>query len=69
MSLFEALGGGEEYVTLPPWERETTDQDVRDIRRLYTESGWLQTDIAEHFGISQSNVSRIINHKRRKDVT
>lgn len=69
MSLYAALGGGEEYVNPPPWGRKTTDEDVREIRHLYADCGWLQTDIAEHFGISQSNVSRIINRKRRKDVT
>lgn len=67
MSLYAALGGGGEYT--PDSRNEITDQNVRDIREMYHEEGFRQVEIAEYFAISQSEVSRIINRKRRKDVT
>lgn len=69
MSLYEALGGGARFGVTHPPPRGVTDEDVRDIREMYRERVMNQVELAEHFGISQSNVSRIINRKRRKDVT
>lgn len=63
--LFEALGGNDDP---PPWDREErlTDEQVADIWHLYWECRWRQVDIADHFGISQPHVSRIVNGKRRR---
>lgn len=36
----------------------------REILRLANEEGWEQREIAEHFGISESYVSRIIRGER-----
>lgn len=48
---------------LPP-----TPGQVREIRKLYATGSYRQIDLAESFGISQPEVSRIVNRKRRKDV-
>ena len=37
-----------------------TDDQVREIRSLYTTKKWTQTSLAKRFGISQSSVSYII---------
>jgi transcriptional regulator with XRE-family HTH domain len=35
-------------------------EHVEEIRKLYAE-GWLQRELAEKYGISQSNVSKIVS--------
>lgn len=62
--LYEALGGGAEPEPLDRATRLTTEQ-VGEVRRLYREARWVQTEIAEHFGVSQACISRIVNYKRR----
>lgn len=66
MSLYAALGGGVNDHP-PDWDRteRLSDAQVASIIELYRECGWRQVDIANHFGISQSFVSRIVNGKRR----
>jgi len=41
-----------------------TAEDVREIRRLYRDQDRKQTALAEQFGVSQGQISRIINRKR-----
>ena len=64
-SLFDALTADYEIVErkLPP-----TPGQVREIRKLYAAGGIRQIDLAEVFGISQPEVSRIVNRKRRSSV-
>lgn len=45
-----------------------TADDVREIRRLYRTGDMRQVDIAERFGISQNNVSRIVRRLAWKHV-
>lgn len=62
VSLFDALAGSD-------WRsghRKLTFSDALDIRKLYRECGWSQTDIADHFGVSQPQVSKIINNLQWK---
>lgn len=63
MSIFDLLDV--EY-NAPLGERKLTAADVADIRRLYAECGWKQQDIADHFGISQPQVSKIVNNLQWK---
>lgn len=65
MSLLGALTGG--FVAEERRE-DLTPQQVRDIRKLYWECDWRQVDIADHFGVSQPYISRVVNRKRRKGV-
>lgn len=39
-----------------------TEKQVRKIRRLY-EKGWRQRDLAERFGVEQTNISAIVRRK------
>lgn len=45
------------------WNAKLTEDKVREIRRLAAE-GMRQCDIAAHFAIPRSEVSRIVNRKR-----
>ena len=63
MSIFDALTVDYQIEERKP---QLTPEQVADIRELYHGCGWRQADIADHFGISQPYVSRIVNHKRRK---
>lgn len=65
MSLYQALT--EDY-QIEERKPDLTPEQVRDIRKLYTECDWRQVDIADHFGVNQSTVSRIVNRKRRQGV-
>lgn len=49
-----------------PTARLTTDE-VREIRRLYSDGGVTQYQLAEMFGCSQSNVSFIVRRETRVD--
>lgn len=40
-----------------------TEDQVRDIRWLYEDQGWLQDKIAESFGITQVQVSSIVRRE------
>lgn len=42
-----------------------TDVEVTEIRRLYLE-GMTQTVLAKQFGVNNSQISRIVNRKRRR---
>jgi len=46
---------------------ELTEDDVHAIRKLYAD-GWVQCEIAEEYGISQSNVSDICSGKNWKHI-
>ena len=41
-----------------------TENQVYDVRCLLAQGGITQKEIGQRFGISQQNVSRIVNHKR-----
>lgn len=66
MSLYEALLG--DYTPAPErrGNRKLDDIDVADIRKLYRECGWKQVEIAEHFGVTQPQISKIVNEKHWK---
>ena len=40
-------------------EAKSTDDEIREIRRLYKE-GWLQSDIADKFGLRRQKINKII---------
>lgn len=63
MSLYEALLG--DYTPTPALKgnRKLDKQDVYDIRQLYHECGWKQVELAEQFGVSQPQISKIVNEK------
>lgn len=70
--LFEALQG--EYIAavkaaFPPGTHnraKLTSEEVDEIRDLYAQGYMLQKELAREFGISQPEVSRIVNKKRWK---
>lgn len=64
MSLFEALQGPAYVLTT---QVRLTEEDVADIRKLYRECGWKQQEIADQFGISQPQVSKIVNNLQWKE--
>ena len=71
MSLFEALGGyirPEEYIQLDftPGRYKLTNEDATEIRRLYATQGWTQKGLAAEFGVSQPQISKIVNNKQRR---
>lgn len=41
---------------------------VKRIRNLYRNSGLLQREIGDLFGVGQWNISRIVNNKRWKEI-
>jgi hypothetical protein len=40
-----------------------TEEDVREIRRLYATGTWRQKDLAEEFGVANTNISSIVLNK------
>lgn len=48
-------------------QAELTESDVHEIRKLYA-NGWSQRGIAEEYGISQSQVSRICSGRGWKHI-
>lgn len=61
--LYDALVGDFE-----PEDTGLTDDDVRDIRKMYATIDIRQVDLAEMFGVCQPEISRIVNRKRRGKV-
>ena len=51
----------------PPSRRKLTRGQVAAMRDAYR-SGLTQQQIADHFGVSRGNVSRIVNHKSYTEV-
>jgi hypothetical protein len=60
MSLFDALQG--EYE--PEDQFPLLAEDVREIRRLYATGKVRQVDLAAEYGISQPQISKIVNFKQ-----
>lgn len=68
MSIYSTLF--DENYTPPRSSRLKLDaRDVETIRKLYAECGWSQVDIAEHFGVSQPQISKIVNNLQWKAPT
>lgn len=67
MSLYEALRG--DYVPPHNGRVKLSPEDAADIRKLYAECGWSQVEIAEHFGVSQPQISKIVNNLQWKDTS
>jgi hypothetical protein len=44
------------------------EEDVREIRSRYAAGGALQADLAAEFGVRDSMISRIVNHRNWKHV-
>lgn len=65
MSLLEALLSGPDFEA-PAQRYKLTDEDATEIRRLYATQGWLQKQLAREFGVSQPQISKIVNNKQRK---
>lgn len=63
MSIFEALQGDYEA---PEGDRRRilTAQDVEDIRTLYSNCEYRQVDLAGMYGVSQPQISKIVNNKQ-----
>lgn len=65
MSLFDALTA--DY-KIPPKPRRLDPDQIREIRRLYAGGAYRQVDLAAEYGVHQSEISRIVNRKRRRSV-
>lgn len=63
--LFDALKG---EFTAVPLRTLVPDHVVREIRELYATGSYTQRELAAEFDINQSEVSRLINFKRRSTV-
>lgn len=61
--LYDALVGDFE-----PEDIGLSDDDVREIRKLYATGNIRQVDLAEQYGVCQPEISRIVNRKRRGTV-
>jgi predicted XRE-type DNA-binding protein len=46
-----------------------TDDDADDIRLMYATGTYRQVDLAEQFGVTQPQISKIVNNKQRKPKT
>jgi len=44
-----------------------TVEDVKEIRKLYVSNQYSQDEIADMYGVSQSNISHIVNYTTWKD--
>lgn len=62
MSLLEALMG--EYE--PEDQFPLVAEDVAEIRRLYATGKVKQVELAAEYGVSQPQISKIVNHKQWK---
>jgi hypothetical protein len=51
------------------WHAKLTDDNVREIRRLYWKEGWLQKDIAAKFGVVHQIISAIVNRTDWAHIT
>jgi len=49
-------------------QSKLTDRKVRQIRKLSTTGKYTQAELAEMFGVMQSAISRIVNHKLWKHI-
>lgn len=65
MSLLDALLTGPDYEPLARRLR-LTDEDAADIRRMYATGSWRQVDLAAEFGVTQPQISKIVNNKQWK---
>ena len=54
-------------VTYARSKSRLSENDVREIRLLHS-SGWTQKNLAIHYGISKSSISRIVCANRWADV-
>jgi len=43
-----------------------TDDDADNIRFLYATGSWTQVGLAAEFGVTQPQISKIVNNKQRK---
>ena len=57
----ERLSRGEKH-----YAATLTDAQVSEIKRLWMTGDFLQRELAEQFSVRQSNISRIVNGKRRR---
>ena len=46
-----------------------TDVEVAEIRKLYSQGGYVQRELAEMYGVAGSHVSEIVNYQTRKSPT
>lgn len=60
----EAKGRGAK----PPSRRKLTRDEVAEMRRLYAALPISQAQLAEQFGVSRGNVSKIVNGKSYQEV-
>lgn len=51
-------------------KRKFTDTEVAQLRQEFTDGVWpTQMDAANHYDVSQSRISDIVNRRTYKDVT
>lgn len=65
MSLLAALQG--DYTPPRTGQIKLSADDVNDIRRMYYHEDWSQVQLAEMFGVSQPQISKIVNKLQWKD--
>lgn len=58
----------ETWKHIPYYPNKLTEEDVKEIRRLYWKTSLKQREIAERFNISKQYVSNLINKTWRKNV-
>lgn len=68
MSLYDSLYCAD-YTPPRTGRLKLNTTDAADIRKLYRDCGWSQVDIAEHFGVSQPQISKIVNNLQWKGTS
>lgn len=68
MSLYDSLFD-EGYVPPRSSRLKLAAKDVGEIRRLYATQGWSQQSLAREFGVSQPQISKIVNNLQWKGTS
>jgi DNA-binding transcriptional regulator LsrR (DeoR family) len=67
MSVYNSLMSGDPYTPPRSSRLKLSAVDVADIRRLYHHEGWTQVALAEQYGVTQPQISKVINKLQWKD--
>ncbi|HKZ21188.1 MAG TPA: helix-turn-helix domain-containing protein [Acidimicrobiia bacterium] len=67
MSLYAALLD-ESYRPARSSRLKLNAKQVAEMRQLYLHCGWTQNQLADHFGVSQGHISKVVRELQWKDI-